>query len=101
MPRRPCIECGALSGVGRPRCRKCTAEWERKRGSPTARGYGPQWEGVKALARLNIPMVCANCGDLGDLTLDHIVPISKGGTARLDNVQWLCRSCNSAKGSKV
>lgn len=44
---------------------------------------------------------CASCGTASDLTLDHIYPWSRGGTHRLDNLQPLCRSCNSRKGSRV
>lgn len=32
-----------------------------------------------------------------DLTVDHIVPKALGGTDSRDNLQVLCRSCNSAK----
>lgn len=31
--------------------------------------------------------------------LDHIIPLSLGGTHTWDNVQLLCRACNSAKGA--
>lgn len=34
-------------------------------------------------------------------TLDHIVPVSKGGVLRVDNVQLLCQPCNSRKGNRV
>jgi 5-methylcytosine-specific restriction endonuclease McrA len=43
---------------------------------------------------------CVNCGSHIDLTVDHIVPESKGGTLDMDNLQTLCRSCNSRKGTK-
>lgn len=44
---------------------------------------------------------CPSCGLPSDPTLDHIVPLSKGGTHTPDNVRLVCGSCNSAKGDKV
>ena len=35
-----------------------------------------------------------------DLTIDHHVPVSKGGTNNPSNLMPCCRSCNSSKGSK-
>jgi DNA-directed RNA polymerase subunit RPC12/RpoP len=43
---------------------------------------------------------CKHCGTHIDLTIDHIKPESKGGTLEMNNLQTLCRSCNSKKGSK-
>jgi hypothetical protein len=40
---------------------------------------------------------CAKCGRNDDLTIDHIIPISLGGTNTPSNLQALCRRCNSAK----
>ena len=44
---------------------------------------------------------CVTCGTWKDLTVDHIIPRSKGGTDDDDNLQTMCRSCNSAKRDRV
>jgi 5-methylcytosine-specific restriction endonuclease McrA len=43
---------------------------------------------------------CACCGKRRKLTIDHVIPISKGGTNYIENIQPLCGSCNSSKGTK-
>lgn len=44
---------------------------------------------------------CAGCGTLKDISADHIIPIARGGRHSEGNLQSLCRSCNSSKGSKT
>jgi 5-methylcytosine-specific restriction endonuclease McrA len=40
---------------------------------------------------------CLACGSEGPLTVDHILPISSGGTSSIDNLQPLCKPCNTRK----
>jgi len=40
---------------------------------------------------------CAACGGLHELTLDHIIPRSRGGSSKVTNLQFLCYGCNQAK----
>lgn len=44
---------------------------------------------------------CLKCGSEDDICIDHIEPVSRGGKNELDNLQPLCRSCNSTKGTKT
>lgn len=44
---------------------------------------------------------CLCCGSLERLSIDHIIPISKGGMNMLENLQTLCVSCNSKKRDKT
>lgn len=43
---------------------------------------------------------CRACGSERELTIDHIVPVSRGGTNVEENLQTLCRPCNSRKGAR-
>jgi hypothetical protein len=41
--------------------------------------------------------MCAACHAENDLTIDHVVPMSLGGKHEPENLQVLCRACNSKK----
>ena len=40
---------------------------------------------------------CLCCGGKLDLVADHVIPLFKGGRNSIDNIQPLCRVCNSQK----
>ena len=44
---------------------------------------------------------CRMCDGHRNLTIDHIMPRSAGGSDDDGNLQTLCRPCNSKKGAKV
>jgi hypothetical protein len=60
---------------------------------------------ISARTRLNVLMndgyQCVKCGSNKDLTIDHIMPESLGGSKEEENLQTLCRICNSKKGVKI
>ncbi|MES2734607.1 MAG: HNH endonuclease [Bacteroidota bacterium] len=41
---------------------------------------------------------CQYCGMGEELTLDHVVPRSRGGQSKWDNLTTACKRCNSRKG---
>jgi len=66
--------------------------WQRRRAA--GKLTREQWEQV--LDEWNHK--CAYCGTASDnLTIDHIIPIAKGGTNDPKNLAPACRSCNSRK----
>lgn len=48
------------------------------------------------------PYVCAepSCKVCSDLTVDHVIPLSRGGTDDINNLQFMCGPHNSAKGAR-
>ena len=61
------------------------------------------WEEWKELKKQH-NYTCMMCGKKEPeikLTIDHIVPLSEGGTNWISNIQPLCRSCNSKKWKRL
>jgi len=44
---------------------------------------------------------CVRCGGWVDLTCDHVHPESLGGLTVYENLQTMCRPCNSKKGVQL
>jgi hypothetical protein len=44
---------------------------------------------------------CVVCDATEDLTADHVIPEAQGGETTFENLQAMCRPCNSAKGDRA
>jgi hypothetical protein len=44
---------------------------------------------------------CVDCGSRDRLEYDHIIPISKGGSNTVRNLELRCESCNRKKGASI
>lgn len=40
---------------------------------------------------------CLSCGEVTSLSPDHVIPLARGGKNTIDNIQPLCKRCNSVK----
>lgn len=46
-------------------------------------------------------VLCGSSGSESNLEVDHIIPVSKGGSDDMDNLRCLCFRCNRGKHSKI
>lgn len=101
--------------INRERCRIYSKNWEsdhpgrgiinsHKRRARIAGNGGHftimEWEHIKGQFNYQ----CPSCGEKEPnikLTIDHIIPISKGGNNYIKNIQPLCLKCNLKKRTQV
>lgn len=55
-----------------------------------------EWEATKRAHAFR----CAVCNKRKALTRDHIIPVTRGGSDDITNIQPLCLSCNASKGNR-
>ena len=92
----PCYRGGVMKIKGYERYRVRKKEL-KKRGVDTSKSFNfIDWVKLK----IEYNFMCPSCKKSEPeihLTVDHIIPISKGGTDEIGNIQPLCHSCNSRK----
>lgn len=63
--------------------------------------YGRTNYPTRALIYKRDDYECQYCGSKYDLTIDHVIPRSKGGDDTWENLVACCSSCNLKKGDKL
>lgn len=102
-PNELCLQCGTslpivsqegCSGHGRLICERCA-------GGSRDDAHAPISERLRWQVFKRDGYACLSCGATEYLRADHVVPRSEGGPTEIGNLQTLCRSCNSRKGTKT
>lgn len=101
-----CVRCGSRGSGGHSLCAACaeraTVQWHRRQARLEAAGEPltlRQWREMKRACGYR----CLRCGRKEPevlLTIDHVVPVSRGGTNGPSNIQPLCGECNSTKATR-
>lgn len=94
---KPCLDCGAPAPG--PRCGVHQRAWEatRKDRHPQRKAYtDPAYRAYRAVVLAARPR-CHLCGGPGADTLDHVVPLTAGGTNQPSNLRPAHRACNVRK----
>lgn len=95
----PCYRGGVMDIKGYERYRVRKKELKKK-GIDTSKSFKfLEWIDLKKKYNFLCPCCFKREPEI-HLTVDHIKPISKGGTDELKNIQPLCHSCNSRKYNK-
>ncbi len=113
MPRltRPCLKCGRpfrpAGDQQGSRCPACYGQAQRDRGSAAQRGYdNPYRSNAKTIKDITWGrgLPCAICGEpftsRSGIVADHRIPLSKGGTSDISNLQGVHKKCNERKGNR-
>ncbi|TRZ84908.1 MAG: HNH endonuclease [Streptomycetaceae bacterium] len=69
--------------------------------SARANGGTRLWSKIRLRILIRDGYCCQYCGSEDATTVDHVVPISKGGTDDPDNLVAACTRCNYSKGNRM
>lgn len=91
MPNRICLDCGRAIPATETRC-----STHRK----PRRYYGSTWRATRARILTRDGETCRYCGRHAT-TVDHVIPLERGGTNDEANLVAACGRCNSSKAGKT
>ena len=99
---RPCLLCGAGTTKGS----YCSLHsviyqmaWDKRRGTAHQRGYNADYYHLRDKVIALQPW-CSICMTTESLTVDHITPLSRGGSNSVENLRVLCAAHNRLKGGR-
>lgn len=78
---------------------KKTNQWD---GEISGRGItsGSSWDQTRKAVLSRDNYACRSCRRKDNLTVDHIVQLSQGGTNNMENLQTLCKYCHEEKDNR-
>jgi 5-methylcytosine-specific restriction endonuclease McrA len=102
--RKPCPTCKAIIHIKQ---KKCAQHMLDAKSGRTRRLRPPIPKSVQRAAYQRDSYTCVQCGLQGrgetheekvkGFAIDHVIPNAAGGSSELENLQILCRKCNSSK----
>ena len=91
---------GGSPCVALARWRGCQAVYGNRRRAHHLKATGrtslSDWEAIRSFYHDR----CLRCGASGHLVMDHVIPLSRGGSNGPENIQPLCPRCNGFKHAK-
>lgn len=100
--KRPCLDCGTPATGSR--CPEHTRQAQRqrdiRRGTAHARGYNAEYRHNRRIVLEESNYACRWCGRYAN-TVDHVIPLSRGGSNDVGNLVASCAYCNSRRGGEL